>query len=310
MQLRFLLLSSVFLSLISVDSFALDADTLRLYFAFDSAKLDVRAQQKIDRLILNGTLSNKDKISIVAYADEPGENGYNMQLSQRRATEVRNYLISSGVSASDIQQSAALGESRARQTGNPEGYAEDRRVDVIIKKKKSKSPPSHFPPQEKAVFRPMQKKDTLASAKNTSIQTVQMGKPASKAGFSELKKGELINLDNIYFYPGRHIIRPESYAALDKLYMGLVMQENVQISIEGHVCCVPIGDVDAYDEDSHSLDLSLNRARFIQQYLLKKGIAANRMKVEGFGHRKPVVNPELTENDANKNRRVEIRVIN
>ena len=309
MQLRFLLLS-LLLSLICREAIAVDADTLRIYFAFDSSKLDEPSQRKIDNSILSGILRGKQEIRLIAYADEPGQNGYNMQLSQRRASEVRNYLISSGINSSDIQQTVAYGESRARQTGDPDGFPEDRRVDIVVKRKKSKAAPSRFPPQEKPVFRPMQKKDSIAPQKTSAFLKVQPGKPASAAGFNDLKKGELINLDNIYFYPGRHIVRPESYAALDRLSMALLQQSSVQISIEGHVCCVPMGDLDAYDEDSHALDLSINRARFIYHYLLKKGIAANRMKVEGFGHRKPVVHPELTEKDANKNRRVEIRVMN
>ncbi|MEO6831368.1 MAG: OmpA family protein, partial [Chitinophagaceae bacterium] len=82
-----------------------------------------------------------------------------------------------------------------------------------------------------------------------------------------------------------------------------------RVNIEGHVCCIPPELVDANDEDSHTMTLSLNRARAIRDYLVKRGLDTKRFECQGFGHRKPVIFPERTEDDANRNRRVELRVI-
>jgi outer membrane protein OmpA-like peptidoglycan-associated protein len=55
--------------------------------------------------------------------------------------------------------------------------------------------------------------------------------------------------------------------------------------------------------------LSTNRAKRVYDYLLKKGINKNRMTYQGYGGTKPLVRFEKDSEDANKNRRVEIKVI-
>ena len=81
------------------------------------------------------------------------------------------------------------------------------------------------------------------------------------------------------------------------------MQENpkLKIKIEGHVCCLP----DNYTYYS----LSENRARAVLDYLLDNGIDLSRMQYEGFGSSRKAVKPERTPEDQQKNRRVEIRIL-
>jgi len=83
---------------------------------------------------------------------------------------------------------------------------------------------------------------------------------------------------------------------------------NMAIQIEGHVCCVT-NVPDAYDLDSHNLDLSINRARFIYEYLKARGISATRLNYIGYGRSKPIIADEQTEEEASVNRRVEVRIL-
>ncbi len=53
----------------------------------------------------------------------------------------------------------------------------------------------------------------------------------------------------------------------------------------------------------------MNRAKAIYNYLVSKDIDASRLRYEGFGKRRPVVAFESNEEDAKKNRRVEIRIL-
>lgn len=82
----------------------LEADTL---FGFDSAELTDDGRALLDDLM--GTLTAKDlieqKVQIRGYADRIGEDSYNLQLSQHRASAVRDYLVSKGLVPSfiDIQ---------------------------------------------------------------------------------------------------------------------------------------------------------------------------------------------------------------
>lgn len=282
-------LTFLFAGLLSKQLSFAQKDTLRVYFNTDESKFEEAARVEFDALILRGAIRDGHLIQIIGYTDEVGDRSYNRKLSQRRADGIRDYLIQSGFRDSDIQSIAAVGEQFARQAGNREGFAPDRRVDVVYERN----------PQAAAV----------PAKTKTAPDPAGAPKSATATGFRDLHKGQRLSLDNIFFYAGRHIVRPESHAALETLFEALTSQPDIRISIEGHVCCVPKADIDALDDDTNRLELSLNRAKFIYEYLRKKGIDPSRMRVEGFGHRHPIIDPERTESDANINRRVEIRVI-
>lgn len=107
---------------------------------------------------------------------------------------------------------------------------------------------------------------------------------------------------------GRHYPRKESFPELNKLVEIMLDNEQLAIQIEGHVCCV-VGVPDAYDLDSRQMDLSVNRARFIYEYIIARGVEPERVKYVGYGRSRPVIENEQTEDDANANRRVEIRIL-
>ena len=64
--------------------------TETVYFAFNSAELDARAKETLDKLGQNGVYV------IDAYASSEGSTAYNLKLSQRRADVVKAYLESRG----------------------------------------------------------------------------------------------------------------------------------------------------------------------------------------------------------------------
>ena len=61
-----------------------------VFFAFDSAELDGRAKETLDKLCQNGIYV------IDAYASSEGSTEYNKELSQRRADAVKAYLEGRG----------------------------------------------------------------------------------------------------------------------------------------------------------------------------------------------------------------------
>jgi len=74
----------------------LEADTL---FEFDSNELTADGTRLLDDLVGNLTAAGlqEQKLQITGYADRIGEDDYNLDLSQRRAAAVRDYLVSKGV---------------------------------------------------------------------------------------------------------------------------------------------------------------------------------------------------------------------
>lgn len=125
------------------------------------------------------------------------------------------------------------------------------------------------------------------------------------------KKGDVFVLRNLIFKPGRHLLRKESIPILKNLL--LVMQENsnLEIEINGHVCCGKnkLDIADGLDIDTRKNELSLNRAKHIFKYLLLKDVSESRISFNGLGFQKPMYYPELTNYDRKMNRRVEIKII-
>ena len=133
-------------------------------------------------------------------------------------------------------------------------------------------------------------------------------KNRNEIDLTQINAGETFVLRNIYFHPQSHTVRSESVPEMEKLANALKKHPKLKIQVEGHICCV-LDYPDAFDIDAQDNYLSVNRARYIYDYLIAKGVAKDRLKYAGFGRSKPIVEFEKTEEEANKNRRVEIRVL-
>lgn len=103
-----------------------------------------------------------------------------------------------------------------------------------------------------------------------------------------LKKGQVIRLENILFYKGRSTILEESQPLLDRVAEILVARKDIKFEIHGHVCCINPVYEDAYNRDTKKSNLSFDRAKAIFQILKKRGVSYNRMKFKGFGRTKPL----------------------
>jgi outer membrane protein OmpA-like peptidoglycan-associated protein len=87
-----------------------------------------------------------------------------------------------------------------------------------------------------------------------------------------------------------------------------VLNEAVEIlKEEGTVAIVVEGHTDGIGSDAYNLKLSRRRADAVRGYLTEHGIAASRIRTEGFGKSKPVASNENADGRA-QNRRVELRV--
>ncbi|MBL7933339.1 MAG: OmpA family protein [Bacteroidia bacterium] len=115
----------------------------------------------------------------------------------------------------------------------------------------------------------------------------------------DIKVGEKVQLNNIYFVNGRYYLLPESYAELNKLAQYLMKNPDLEIQINGH-------------SDNQGLwyknqRMSELRAREVFEYLIKKGVQ-NKMYFKGLGSAQPIA-PNDTEEGRQKNRRVDFEII-
>lgn len=263
-------------------------DTIRLYFHLNEPTLTARASSLIDSLVYNRIIQDRKKMTIVGYADYLGSKTHNKTLSKKRAVNVKEYLINLGLNTENILLCMGKGEV-PRDNEVPEGFAPDRRVDIVLNT-----------PQPISTKRPSTQLIQVKQTEDLNILAKQL---------NDVVVGNTFVLNNIYFYPGRHTVRTSSLEPLEQLFDALNQNPNIHIQIEGHVCCVKATAPDALDEGTFELALSVNRAKAIYHYLIAEGIEKNRLRYVGFGKRRPVVAIEKTPEDANKNRRVEIRVL-
>ena len=90
------------------------------------------------------------------------------------------------------------------------------------------------------------------------------------------------------------ILDETSLKEMDDLFNFLNQNKQIHAFIRGHVCC---GD---------NLKLSKKRAKYVYQELIKRGINPDRLRYQGFSNTLLLVNPERTEADRTKNKRVDI----
>ena len=109
-----------------------------------------------------------------------------------------------------------------------------------------------------------------------------------------------IVLRGVNFDFNRADIRPDSRPILDQAVEVLRDNPGVLIVSEGHT--------DAVGSDEYNLALSIRRAEAVFRYLVNRGIAPERLRVEGFGESRPVATND-TDSGRAQNRRVELRVL-
>ena len=101
-------------------------------FSFNDATLNQSFTPTLNKLASTMNEYNQNTITVAGHTDSVGDAGYNMNLSRDRASSVRNYLVSRGVSANRISI-AAYGESRPVADNNTDyGRQQNRRVELVI----------------------------------------------------------------------------------------------------------------------------------------------------------------------------------
>lgn len=107
-------------------------------------------------------------------------------------------------------------------------------------------------------------------------------------------------LDNLQFDTGKSTLKTVSFPILDNVAELLLLKPTMKIEIAGHT--------DSDGDDAANLVLSQQRADAVKQYLMKKGIAANRMTAKGYGETRPIAD-NTTAIGKQHNRRTEIRIL-
>jgi OOP family OmpA-OmpF porin len=116
-------------------------------------------------------------------------------------------------------------------------------------------------------------------------------------------KGARVNKDgcwvieHVLFDFDKYNIKPQFCHLLDEAAVVFVNNPGLRVRIEGHT--------DNIGTAAYNMKLSLRRANAVMNYFIKKGIAKERLRSEGFGFTRPVATNETAEGRA-LNRRVQL----
>jgi outer membrane protein OmpA-like peptidoglycan-associated protein len=109
-----------------------------------------------------------------------------------------------------------------------------------------------------------------------------------------------ITLDNVYFDFNKSTLKATSFKSLDDMADFMKLKSTMIIEIAGHT--------DNIGDSTYNKALSQARAEAVRLYLIKKGIAAERLVAKGYGDEQPIADND-DEEGRQKNRRTEIRII-
>ncbi|MDR2979287.1 MAG: OmpA family protein [Bacteroidales bacterium] len=112
--------------------------------------------------------------------------------------------------------------------------------------------------------------------------------------------GSTFILRNIFFDFAKSDLQKESGVELDNLVDYLKKNPTINIEIGGHT--------DNQGGDEYNLNLSLDRAKSVYNYLIRKDIPASRLSYKGYGKNSPIA-PNDTEEGRAINRRTEFKIV-
>lgn len=272
----------IILTLISGSLFAQKEITHDVYFDTDEYAVPLTEENRLLLFISSLDSVTIEKVSIYGFTDDRGSNEYNLELSQNRANTIKELFAGYGIDPNLITNVNGKGEILLKVLNEDEVHqirGLNRKVEIIVTKQ--------VPKKEVVV-------ETVEEHKKKEKTTNDI-----KSG--AIKKGDKIRLDKIYFKTSYSYVTKESKKTLEELAKILVEKDNVYFTVQGHVCCTQ-NSRDAVDKKTRKRNLSVARAKYIYEYLAKKGVNKKRMKYVGLRRKFPLGG------EAKDDRRVEILV--
>ncbi len=133
------------------------------------------------------------------------------------------------------------------------------------------------------------------------LSTIERGSTITKdLVLATVEVGQAVRLNNIFFESGKAVLKKESFPELDRVYDFLSQNEAIKIELGGHT--------DNVGNAAFNMGLSKSRAEAVATYIVKKGIAKDRLQSKGYGMTKPVTSNATKAGQA-QNRRVEFVIL-
>ena len=102
----------------------------KVYFDFDKSILDADDKTLLEQYL--PLIKRAKVVRLEGHCDERGTREYNLALGERRALEVRDFLIVKGVSGKKIRVVSFGEEKPLKSASNEKAWAENRRVEISL----------------------------------------------------------------------------------------------------------------------------------------------------------------------------------
>ncbi|MDG1014286.1 MAG: OmpA family protein [Flavobacteriaceae bacterium] len=215
-----------------------------------------------------------ERISIYGFTDDRGSDNYNLTLSQNRANAIKKVFSKFNIDDNLISNVDGKGEILLRVISS----------------------------ENLSIIRGLNRKVEINVEYQQEEEKIVDRKQETPQIFSkDIAVGDKITLENILFETGFSIIEKKSINVLEKLAAALLIRKDIYFLIQGHVCCTR-NKRDAVDKKTGKRNLSMARAKFIYDYLIKKGVKRSRMKYIGLKNKYPLGG------ETKFDRRVEIKI--
>ena len=252
--------------------------THEVYFETDKFEVPETEENRLLLFIQNLHDIDIEKVSIYGFCDDRGSDTYNQVLSQNRANSIKTVFSNNEIDESLITNVDGKGEillKIVKESDINKIRGLNRKVEIIVY------------PKTLVVEEPIVK-EAIVEEKKTIYST-------------DLEKGDKVTLDKLLFKTGYSYLTPNSVKVLKRITDTLVKRKELYFSIQGHVCCTQYSR-DAVDRKTKQRNLSLARAKYVYDYLAKKGVSKKRMKYVGMRRKFPLGG------DPKYDRRVEILI--
>ena len=244
-------------------SFAQQEYKHEVYFETDKFNIPETEHNRLILFLSKVVKLDINKIQIYGFCDDRGSENYNKTLSERRAKTIKDVFSNNEINSNLITNVDGKGEILLK-------IVDSKEVDKI---------------------RGLNRKVEITVIENVEEEqsTIKERKEEKFNGLlaENLKKGDKFLLENILFKTGYTYLMPESKPVLNQLAQTLKQRTDFKFSIQGHVCCTE-NSRDAVDRRTKQRNLSLARAKYIYDYLVKKGIDKNRMNYVGMRRKFPL----------------------
>lgn len=283
-------------------------DKYVVYFPFNKYSLTSDAAATLTKALKDNNTNIIDSVKIYAHCDSIGSIEANETLALNRARAVKQFLIEQKIRSSTFKDVTGYGKRQPVNDNSTEALrALNRRAEVLIFAHDNVVPQKEVAKEVTPVADAVKENTPAATTVNDSIPVNERkALDGLRKLISTAQVGKTVRLPNLNFYGSRHFVVTESLPTLDTLAAILKSYPEIEVEIQGYVCCVPKGK-EAFDVTERKYNLSSTRAQAVYNDLVKNGIAPSRLKHKGYGSQ-PMVE-EITDEDKAQNRRVELKIL-